>query len=283
VTGVGFETPEAIIHDEVADVYLVSNINGSPFEADDNGFISRVAPDGQVVELKWIDGERENVALDAPKGMALTEDTLYVADITRLRAFDRETGKPKFAVSVPGSTFLNGVAVDGEGGVYVSDTGAEPGPSGLSPSGTDAVYYLAGAREVVTVVRDPMLDGPNGLAPADEGVWVATFRDARIYRVTRDGRRHDTMRLPGGQLDGLVRLPDGSLLVSSWAAQAVYHGAPTTAFTAVVKGVEAPASIGYDTVRQRVLVPLFQRNEAEFHLLDASPREAEQASSAAHD
>ena len=77
---VGFMTPESVLHDPDADVYLVSNIQGDPFEKDDNGFISRVSPDGVVLELRWIDGAKENVDLDAPKGMAILGDELWVAD-----------------------------------------------------------------------------------------------------------------------------------------------------------------------------------------------------------
>src|SRR5262249_7581594 len=34
----GFSTPESVLYDADGDVYLVSNINGKPAEADDNGF-----------------------------------------------------------------------------------------------------------------------------------------------------------------------------------------------------------------------------------------------------
>src|SRR5687768_18220722 len=66
----GFSTPESAFYDEAADVYLVSNINGSPAAKDDNGFISRVSPDGTPT-LKWIDGAAPNVTLHAPKGLAV--------------------------------------------------------------------------------------------------------------------------------------------------------------------------------------------------------------------
>src|SRR5437764_1461290 len=42
----GFLTPESVLHDPVQDIYFVSNINGSPTAKDNNGFISRVRPDG---------------------------------------------------------------------------------------------------------------------------------------------------------------------------------------------------------------------------------------------
>ena len=67
MTEVGFSTPESVLHDTQADVYLVSQIHGMPLDPDGDGFISRVSPDGQVAELRWIDGRAEGVTLNAPK------------------------------------------------------------------------------------------------------------------------------------------------------------------------------------------------------------------------
>ena len=67
----GLNTPECAIHDEKADIYIVSNINGNPLGKDKAGFISRVAPSGEILELKWIDGGAEGVTLNAPKGLAI--------------------------------------------------------------------------------------------------------------------------------------------------------------------------------------------------------------------
>jgi hypothetical protein len=80
----GWQTPESVLYDAESDVYLVSNINGTPLEADDNGFISKVTPDGKITELKWIDGAKDTIKLNAPKGMAISGGVLYVADIDTL-------------------------------------------------------------------------------------------------------------------------------------------------------------------------------------------------------
>src|SRR5688572_25512308 len=69
VADVGFMTPESVLHDAAGDMYLVSNINGAPAAKDDNGFISRLRPDGQIDVLEWITGDSANVTLHAPKGM----------------------------------------------------------------------------------------------------------------------------------------------------------------------------------------------------------------------
>src|SRR5207249_1150955 len=104
----------SILYEPRSDVYLVSNINGDPTASDGNGFISRVAPDGRILELKWIDGAKPGVRLNGPKGMAVAGDTLYVSDITAVRMFDLRTGAPKDAVVILGSTFMNDLAAGRE-------------------------------------------------------------------------------------------------------------------------------------------------------------------------
>ena len=99
----GFLAPESVLHDSTQDIYFVSNINGSPMAKDNNGFISRVRPDGAVENLKFIEGGRSGVTLNAPKGLALEGDTLWVADIDVVRAFDAKTGAAIDTVSLASS------------------------------------------------------------------------------------------------------------------------------------------------------------------------------------
>ena len=67
-----FQTPESVLYDPVADVYLVSNINGDPTAKDNNGFISRIGPDGTVMAAKWIAGGQGDVTLDWGDGSDTT-------------------------------------------------------------------------------------------------------------------------------------------------------------------------------------------------------------------
>jgi hypothetical protein len=125
IADVGFATPESVLHDTGADVYLVSNVNGAPTEKDGNGFISRVSPDGQVLDLKWIDGTAAGVTLNAPKGLAIDGGRLYVADIDCIRIFDESTGAPAGEVCVEGASFLNDVGTARGGGVLFTDSGLD--------------------------------------------------------------------------------------------------------------------------------------------------------------
>lgn len=258
VADVGFATPESVRHDPVAEVYLVSNINGSPLEADGNGFISRLSPAGEVLALKWIGGGAAGVTLDAPKGMAIVGDTLYVSDITRIRMFDRTSGAPLGELPIEGSTFLNDVAAGPDGTVYFTDTGMQAGAEGFVPSGSAAVFTLRGGV-VTALLRGDALQAPNGVAVMDGNLWLVGFGGNELSRIA-DGGRQDIVALPAGSLDGLEFAADG-VLVSSWEGQAVYFGPVGGPFTAVVSPVEAPADIGYDAARHRVLIPLFNANE----------------------
>ncbi|MGH2626833.1 MAG: SMP-30/gluconolactonase/LRE family protein [Anaerolineales bacterium] len=256
----GFATPESVLYDAAADVYLVANINGNPTGVDGNGFISRVRPDGRISALKWIDGTRPGVALNAPKGMAVRGDTLFVADITSVRMFDRRTGQFRGSVTVPGATFLNDAAAGPDGTIYVTDSGLKPD---FSPSGTDAVYKIDRSGALAIVAKGAHLKSPNGVTVLSDGqlVVVAFSPDGGIYRLTAAGQKSvEVVRLPGGQLDGVEVLSGRALLVSSWAASAVFRVAPDGAATQVVQNVKAPADIGYDRKRNRVLIPLFMDN-----------------------
>lgn len=262
----GLAQPESILYDSVADVYLVSNVNGDPLARDGNGFIARVLPSGTVEALKWIDGATPGVALNAPKGMAIVADTLFVADIDVLRRFDRTSGSPLGGWPVPGATFLNGVAASGDT-VYATDTGLRAGKRGTEDSGTDAVYRFDGATPV-SLARGPNLGRPNGIVAGPQGLTVVTLGSGSVYRLDpRTGARTDLPIPDAGQLDGIVLLPDGSALISSWRAKAIYRQSAEGAYSIAVDSLTAPAGIGWDGKRRRVLIPLPTQNRLIFQTI----------------
>lgn len=259
IADAAFQTPESVLHDEQADVYLVSNINGGPLERDDNGFIARVRPDGSVEQLNWIDGAAENVTLNAPKGMAIIGDTLFVADIDTVRAFHRSNGTPLGARAVAGVSFLNDLTAQ-DGVLYVTDTGVD---AAFASTGTEAIHRFDGGG-ASAVASGTELAGPNGIAFRSGELLMAPFGGNAIWRIPLDGGAPEQIAtLPAGGLDGLVVLDDGSLLVSSWEGQAVYRVSADGQATAIAENIEAPADIGWDASRRRVLIPLFMGNAIE--------------------
>lgn len=261
----GFAAPESVLWDEENDRYLVSNVNGKAVDTDNNGFISVLSPDGNVVDLKWIQGGKGKVKLDAPKGMAISKGVLYVADIATLRMFDLKSGAPKGEVKVPGATFLNDVAAAPDGKVFVSDSGLKVGAQGFEPTGTDAVHELVRGK-LRTVAKGADLGRPNGIAVVgNDSLIVVTFGTNEVYRLDEKGTKSDVTRLPKGSLDGVVALDDGTLLISSWDGSAVYRGKLGGTFDVLLADQKSPADIGYDKKRARVLVPHFNDDTVEVY------------------
>jgi hypothetical protein len=259
----GFRTPRSVLHDLEADVYLVSNVNGDPAAADDddNGFISRVSPDGKVLELKWIDGVGDDeLQLSAPMGMAITGGRLWVADRNKVHAFDARTGRHRASYKIPQATSLADIAVL-EGALIITDNGTEL---------AGGLFRIGSSRNPAPYLSpdEPGAGHPQGIyAPGDGSLWVTS--EDQLYRVVR-GVRTAGGALPRGSLDGIVGVPGGELLVASHEG-VIFRGAPRPArdgtlevtWTVLFSDLEAPSDIGYDARRNRVLIPLVLANAIE--------------------
>jgi sugar lactone lactonase YvrE len=253
----GFTTPESVLYDAEQDVYFVSNINGDPLAADGNGYISRINAADRTVNARWIDGTA-GVTLNGPKGMAIVGDDLWVADINVVRRFNRKTGEPSPETPIPNSYFLNDVAAAADGTLYVSDSGFQAGPDGFVPTDMAAVYRIRNGV-VEKIASGPALNQPNGLAIDGGAIWVITFGGSELYQIV-DGNKTAVQTLPQGSLDGLVRLDDGTFLISSWGANGIYRGPAAGPFELALEGANAPADIGFDSRRNLVLIPHLTEN-----------------------
>jgi SMP-30/gluconolaconase/LRE-like protein len=255
----GFQTPESVKWDSVQDVYFVSNINGAPNAKDGNGYISRVGPAGAIMDTAFIKG------LNAPKGLTLVHDTLWVADIDQVRAFESRTGAPVATIPVPGAIFLNDIAAAPDGSLYVTDTAIRFGANGqVEHPGTDQIFRIGPDHKVSVALKSDSLGRPNGITwdAANQRFIVVPF-GAKTLLAWKPGETSVTALGAGsGQFDGVEITRDGAVWVSSWADSSVsrYAGGQGTN---LIKGVPSPADIGYDARRNRLLVPIFTGNRVE--------------------
>jgi sugar lactone lactonase YvrE len=261
----GFLTPESVLHDSGQDIYFVSNINGSPTAKDNNGFISRLKPDGAVENLKFIEGGKGGVVLNAPKGLALHGDTLWVADIDVVRSFDAKSGAALDSVPLTGAVFLNDIVVAPTGAIYVTDTGIRFDDVGnvLHP-GPDRVYRIGPDRAVTVAVQGDSLGWPNGITldPVGKRFIVVQFGPKKAILAWKPGDKTPTTIAKGpGGYDG-VEIAHGKILVSSWNDSTVSSYDSGTEVK-LISGVPSPADIGYDGKRNRVLIPVFSANRVE--------------------
>src|SRR3989475_9076773 len=177
----GLKDPAGFIMDPTTGNYFISNENGQPTERDNNGFITKLDPDGKISKLKFIEGGTDGVTLHAPRSLAIIGRTLYVPDIDQVRRFHADTGRALGELdlsSVP-VDFLTGLATDGHSTLYIADAGA------------DAILQLDTRRssKPTVLVKDPVLAGPHGLAvnPATGALVVVSWNTGKILEVTDEG------------------------------------------------------------------------------------------------
>lgn len=112
---VGGHPESVLVHGKKA---FVSNVGEElkPTDKDGDGYISLLNQKGEMVDKTFI------TALNAPKGLALIQNTLYVADVDEVKGFDITTKKQVFSLAFDGVNFLNDITVKNAHTLIVSAT-----------------------------------------------------------------------------------------------------------------------------------------------------------------
>jgi sugar lactone lactonase YvrE len=257
----GFNQPEAVRYDPDQDVYFVGNWGtGGPEAKDDNGYISRMSPDGKVEQPRFIAGGTNGATLHAPRGMTIVGDTLWVVDADAVRGFNRRTGAPLATANFSAFRlgFLNDIAA-GPDALYVTDTG------------TDHLYRIAGGR-VTVAVENPALGAPNGItwdAANHRFIIVPWAGDSAIKAWTAGSKTLSAVGKSGAtRFDGVEVLSGDRVLVSAQSDSSLYIFTGGTGHRIVRTG-GAPADIAVDTKRNHVAVPFVDRSVVEIWQLPA--------------
>jgi sugar lactone lactonase YvrE len=251
----GFIEPEAVRYDPDQDVYFVSNWGkGAPDARDNNGFISRLSPDGVIERPRFIAGGTAGAILHAPRGMTVVGDTLWVVDADAVRGFNRRTGAPLATADFSPYKlgFLNDIAAAPDA-LYVTDTG------------TNEIYRISGGR-ITVALQDSALGGPNGIT-WDSGrrrFIVVPYGGASVIKAWTVGSKTLSVigKSGGSKFDGVEVLSGGRVLVASQADSSLHLFIGGTGHPIIRTG-GAPADIAVDTKRNRVAVPFVDRNLVE--------------------
>lgn len=175
------------------DYLLVSLIDGDPTQKDGKGGIAQVGLDGKLLDSNWYSG------LNAPKGMAVYGNELWVTDIDNLVVIDIPSKKLLRKIAIVGAQFLNDIAIDAQGQVYVSDTF------------THTIYRLTNGNLEI-YARD--IQAANGLLLQENGLLVAASN--KLLQIDTQKHTQFITQHLFPEADGIQPWTNDSWLVSSW-------------------------------------------------------------------
>ena len=269
-----FKTPESVIYEPNENVLFVSSIDGAPNGKDKQGFISKVSPlNGSIIELNWV------TSLDAPKGMAVVNNTnnslLYVSDITDLVEVDANSGKIINRYNAPGSGFLNDVASDNQGHVYVSDTVTntiyrlDTKNLGINSNNNNASLQVW--------LQTPELNGPNGLYVDDTNnrLIVVSFgafsnpggsiRVVDLQNRTMSSLGEEGTAVPIGGLDGVEADSTGRYyyVTDNPAGKLYVVNSNGTGYETLDLQKQGTADLGTILDQKMIIIPMMQENKLE--------------------
>lgn len=189
------KTTESVCFNQAMNVLYVSCINGNPVDKDGNGYIALLSLTGEVKNLHWVAG------LNAPKGMSLFKSKLFVTDIDRVVEIETQNATITNEFRVDGAKFLNDIAIDAKGNLYVSDMA------------TGKIHRIQNGV-IETWIDNEEIDSPNGMFYENQEVLVGTKNGIYSIRIS-DKRVWPKISIQGG-IDGLKADGNGNYIISDW-------------------------------------------------------------------
>ena len=246
-TDTTLRVPESVLYDEAGKVLFVANIDGPSDALDGNGFISKVGLDGKIQNLRWTSG------LNAPKGMGLYRNRLYVTDVYRLVVINTENGQAEKTYDAidTKNAFLNDVTVARDGTVYVSD------------SRFDKIYRLKDHKWEVWM-QGEQLNKPNGLlAVGKDKLMIGSTKLGALRSVDVNTKTITTIADGMAATDGIVPDGKGNYFVSDWNGQLFFvqnSGEKQQLLDSRTQKMNT-ADIEYVRSQKLLLVPTFFKNK----------------------
>ena len=184
--------PESVVYDPRNDVCYVSN-----YFNEGNEYISKISPEGEVIDKVWVGGLR------MPTGMSVYKNHLYAVDRTGLVKIDIEKKEIVEKILLTGSQMPNDVAISQDGAIYISDT-----------PGNSVFRYDDGILEKWV----ENLDNPNGLLAEGDKLLVGQNGKVIAINTVDKSAKVFTEIESIAQIDGIQSDGNGNYLISD------YHG-----------------------------------------------------------
>lgn len=229
-----FASPESAIYDEARNVIYVSNVNG--YTPNGLGYLSALSIDGEIIAEKWLEG------VNAPTGMAIDGDMLYVADFDRVVEIDIETRAIRQIYDAPDENpGVNDLTLSPDGDLFVSASAA------------NAIYKLED-KKLSTWVQSDELQYANGLHADSEGLLVAGFYLRRVDYVSGNIEKFgdDTLL---ADLESIKAAPGGGYFVTMIGVKPIMHVGATGQVATVLERPTFSADIELIPSLNLLIVP----------------------------
>lgn len=246
----GLDWPESVLVDAERNNIYISNIETIEMHGWDNdgrGFITAIVDDGKLIRKRWVDSKPWNI-LNAPKGMCIKDNVLYVADNSRLLSWPIKMPDPARVIKLPGAEQLNDIAAD-DMFIYVSDT-------------KQGTIYKLPPRGSGKRLKAPK--GVNGLACFEDKLFAVSISEGEIYEIDKTGRKQPRavgLKKHFKGLDSIMFFDDGSSIVTDLRGNKLFS--VNSDMTEVVKlaDIKWPADLGIDYENQIIYVPLLKNGQ----------------------
>lgn len=240
-----FTTSESVLWDSGRNVLYVTNFDqlnvGNPRVSQ---HISKVSLDGEILDVTWVEG------LNNPLGMTIFEDRLYVAERNRVAEIDLSSGEIMRRLDVPGSIFLNDIAIDDAGNIYLSD------------SRKNVIWKLSDGMAEEWLSGPDVLD-PNTMYMRGGELLFGNSGDSRLKSVDLKNKEITNIaRFPQGFIDGIRIDHNDNLLVSLWKGK-IYRVEKDGSITLLLQTENRghySADFEYIPSKRLLIVPTFYNN-----------------------
>ncbi len=237
---------ESVMYDEARDMFYVSVMGG---DDPGDGYIASITTDGKTADRGFITG------LDEPKGSAVVGNIFYVSDGKELAEVNLDD-KTVVRHAAPGAVFLNDVAADDEGNIYISDTGQS------------AIYRFDTDKNLTLWMKTNLLNRPNGLLIEGDTMYVASWGErqgegedatsnGRLLKVDMTSHAVEAVTpVPVGNIDGVQRYGKDGFLISEWNGGKIYHVATDGAAREILAPGQSVGDILYHQGRKQLFLPM---------------------------
>ncbi len=263
--------PASIAYSAEENCYYISNINGNPEAKSNNGFITRLSIDehGSALTEVVLKGGEGDTILNAPKGIVYHRGLIYVTDIDTLRVFavnNSGVWKPVHYIPVPSSRFLNAIALDRKGNLWMADSAGH------------CLFELRPPydKKIRRRFFYHQFMEPMGLAldQSSDQLWVSSLNGDAIYKAdlkSREISEHYHLRING--LAGICTYEQGKVAVADFNSKAYVVSIDGNKIVreAINKNpLKKPSGIIYEPVSGLLLVAELKDNAVSIFMMPQS-------------